>query len=303
MEKKSNKKGMIAVIALAFVILVGVIVLTIAISDMIKEKDGGVLKEDATQYTLAGVTNTNEEKSTLINWDETLGDTQDADGAYTEGYTSGNIGGNIGGNVGGNSNGNSGGNSGGLIGNILGGLFGGADDDDDAGSKVPVSQNSNSDSPQVPTSQNSNIEAGDVVTAPTTTKKSDNYDPIAEYEELTKNGDNVLSDHHNNKYIKLVSEKFGIKKELLVAIYSVPDTGNNFVLEFSGKRDKDGNVIKSPDTLTRVYQIDKNKNITVATGKVKGNIGVSYAEGTLCFNMIKTIVMPQYPEYFTGVEN
>lgn len=295
MEKKSNKKGMIAVIALAFVILVGVIVLTIAISDMIKEKDGGVLKEDATQYTLAGVTNTNEEKSTLINWDETLGDTQDADGAYTEVYTDGSIGGNVGGNpsgnVGGNSGDNSGGdsgdNSGGLIGNIIGGLFGG----------------SGGDSDDTATSQNSNIEAGDAVTAPTTTKKSDNYDPIAEYEELTKNGDNVLSDHHNNKYIKLVSEKFGVKKELLVAIYSVPDTGNNFVLEFSGKRDKDGNVVKSPDTLTRVYQIDKNKNITVATGKVKGNIGVSYAEGTLCFNMIKTIVMPQYPEYFTGVEN
>mgnify|MGYP006369920263 CR=1 FL=1 len=67
-------------------------------------------------------------------------------------------------------------------------------------------------------------------------------------------------------------------------------------------KDEDGNVIKSPDTLTKVYLIDKNKKVSVATGKTTGNIGVSYAEGTLCFNMIKTIVMPQYPEYFTGVE-
>lgn len=137
-----------------------------------------------------------------------------------------------------------------------------------------------------------------------TTQKSDtsNYDPIAEYEKLSKNGENQLSDHHNNKYIKLVSEKYNLDKDLLVAIYSEPDTGNNFVLEFSGKRNEEGNVIKSPDTLVKVYSIDKKQNICVATGKTTGNIGVSYAEGMLCFNMIKAIVMPQYPEYFTGVE-
>ncbi len=145
------------------------------------------------------------------------------------------------------------------------------------------------------------VEAGDNFTQ-STTKKNDIENPVKEYEKLTKNGDNILSDHHNNKFIKLVSEKFNVDNELLVAIYSEPDTGNNFVLEFSGKKDEDGNVIKSPDTLAKVYAIDKNKNIAVATGKTTGNIGVSYAEGTLCFNMIKTIVMPQYPEYFTGVE-
>lgn len=305
MEKESNQKGMRAVIALVVVILIGVVVLTIAFADMIKEKSGVLFKEDTTEYTLAGVTNNTEEKSTLINWSETEGDTQGANVGYTSGNigvnidgneggnAGGNEGDNAGGNEGGNAGGNDGGNTGGLLGGIFGGLFGGVrgDTDDTVNTKESTSQNSNS-----------NIEAGDVVTTPTTAKKSDEYDPVAEYEKLTKNGDNILSDHHNNKYIKLVSEKFGVDKELLVAIYSTPDTGNNFVLEFDGKRDKDGNVIKSPDTLTKVYQIDKNKNIVVATGKVKGNIGVSYAEGTLCFNMIKTIVMPQYPEYFTGVE-
>ncbi len=146
-----------------------------------------------------------------------------------------------------------------------------------------------------------NIDAGDNQTEPTT--KAEEYNPIAEYEKLSKNGDNILSDHHNNKFIKLISEKYNVDKDRLVAIYAEPDKGNNFVLEFSGELDEDGNVIKSPDTLTKVYAIDKDKNIAVATGKATGNIGVSYAEGTLCFNMIKTIVMPQYPEYFTGVEN
>lgn len=146
------------------------------------------------------------------------------------------------------------------------------------------------------------VEAGDNGTKETTKKNNNEYNPIQEYEKLTKNGENQLSDHHNNKYIKLVSEKFNVDTELLVAIYSEPNTGNNFVLEFSGKRNEDGNVIKSPDTLVKVYQIDKSKNITVATGKTTGNVGVSYAEGTLCFNMVKSIVMPQYPDYFTGVE-
>ncbi len=145
-----------------------------------------------------------------------------------------------------------------------------------------------------------NEDAGDRVTQATT--ENNTYDPVAEYEKLSKNGENQLSDHHNNKYIKLVSEKYGVDTELLVAIYSEPDTGNNFVLEFNGKRDEDGNVVKSPDTLNKVYHIDEDKNIAIATGKTKGNVGVSYEEGTLCFNMIKVVVMPQYPDYFTGVE-
>ena len=235
MDKKTNKKGMGIVIALAVAILVGVVIVTVIIVNMIKENGGLGSKEDTSLYSRADITTT--EKTTLINWDETVGETGSAD----------------------------------------------------------VQQQLNDNG-------GDNAQAGDVVTTPPTTQKSDKYDPVAEYEKLSKTGDNILSDHHNNKYIKLVSEKYNVDKELLVAIYSEPDTGNNFVLEFSGKRDEDGNVIKSPDTLTKVYSIDKNKKIAIATGKTTGNVGVSYAEGTLCFNMIKTIVMPQYPEYFTGVE-
>ena len=145
------------------------------------------------------------------------------------------------------------------------------------------------------------VEAGDEQIR-TTQETTTEYNPLEEYETLSKNGENQLSDHHDNKFIKLIAEKHGVDKELLVAIYSEPNTGNNFVLEFSGKRNEDGNVIKSPDTLVKVYSIDKSNNICVATGKASGNVGVSYAEGMLCFSMIKAVVMPQYPEYFSGVE-
>ena len=45
------------------------------------------------------------------------------------------------------------------------------------------------------------VEAGDKQTQATT--KVNSYNPVEEYEKLTKNGNNQLSDHHNNKYIKL----------------------------------------------------------------------------------------------------
>lgn len=125
---------------------------------------------------------------------------------------------------------------------------------------------------------------------------------IESYEALSVNGENKLSDHYDNQYIKLVNEKYGVDEELLVAIYSVPDTGTNFVLEFSGKKNLKGEYVKSPDTLVKVYQIDAAKNIKVATGKPTGNEGVSYAESVMTVAMIKTIVMEQYPDYFTGLQ-
>ncbi len=241
MAKKSNKKGIGAVIVLAVAILATVVILTVMITSMIKENGGLKKNEDTSLYSLAGVTNTTKE-------------------------------------------------------NKLDDFFA-SEDTQETGVHIETQDDANNfDEGFV------DVEAGDVQIQ--TTKKVDtsNYDPIAEYEKLSKTGENQLSDHHNNKYIKLVSDKYKVDKGLLVAIYSEPDTGNNFVLEFSGKKNEEGNVIKSPDTLVKVYSIDKKQNICVATGKTTGNIGVSYGEGMLCFNMIKTIVMPQYPEYFTGVE-
>lgn len=119
---------------------------------------------------------------------------------------------------------------------------------------------------------------------------------------LEKTGDNILSDRPDNEFIVLVSEKYNVDPEKLVAIYAVPDNGTNFVLEFSGERDASGEIIKSPDTLKKIHQIDKERNVTTATGSITGNVGVSYAEGKLVFYLVTNVVMPQYPDYFTGVQ-
>lgn len=124
---------------------------------------------------------------------------------------------------------------------------------------------------------------------------------VESYENLSVNGENMLSDHYDNEFIQLVSNKYGVDSDLLVAIYSVPDSGTNFVLQFSGKK-KGEEYVKSPDTLEKVYQIDKDRNIKVATGTSSGNEGVSYAESVMCMAMVKKLVMTQYPNYFTGLE-
>ncbi len=173
--------------------------------------------------------------------------------------------------------------------NQIGELLGGANGDETSGdvsANVQVNQGS--------------VNVNQDNTSPIATTEND---AVAYYEQLSKNGDNILSDHYENEFIKLISTNYNVDSDLLVAIYSEPDTGNNFVLQFNGTRDSGGNIVKSPDTLEKVYQIDIDRNVKVATGTQSGNVGVSYAEGIFCFNMVKSLVMEQYPDYFTGLKD
>ena len=120
-------------------------------------------------------------------------------------------------------------------------------------------------------------------------------------EEFTKTGDNQISDSPDNEFIKLVVNEKGANSERLVAIYAVPDLGNNFVLEFDNKRDSDGNIIRSPKTLKRIYHINKERSITVATGKPTGNEGVDYGTSLMTYYLVTDVVMPEFPDYFSDV--
>ncbi len=121
-------------------------------------------------------------------------------------------------------------------------------------------------------------------------------------EEFTKTGDNHISDSPNNEFIKLIVEKRKVDPELLVAIYAVPDLGNNFVLEFDDKRDENGEIIRSPKNLKRIYHINKERNITVATGKPIGNEGVDYGTSLMTYYLVTDVVMPEFPDYFSDVD-
>ncbi len=119
-----------------------------------------------------------------------------------------------------------------------------------------------------------------------------------------KNGDNYLSDAPNNEFIDLISRTYNVDKKALVAIYSVPDSGTNYVLEFKASGLINKTYEKSPDNLKRVYHIGlaPERKISYTSGNlVGGNYNCSGAEGMVVFNLVKTTVMEQYPEYFEGV--
>lgn len=110
-----------------------------------------------------------------------------------------------------------------------------------------------------------------------------------------KNGDNYLSDDPQNEFIKIITSAYDVKAKALVAIYSVPDSGTNYVLQFNSKN----NYEKSVDNLYRVYHIGlaPERKISYTSGYI-GNYNCSMAEGAIVFNLVKTQVMPQYPDYF-----
>ncbi len=125
---------------------------------------------------------------------------------------------------------------------------------------------------------------------------------VAGVEIPDKNGDNYLSDDPNNEFIKLVSQEYGVDSKALVAIYSVPDSGTNYVLQFKK------NVLtydKSPDGLVKVYHIGAapEREISYTDGKSVGgdHYNCSAAEGVIVFSLVQSKVMPQYPTYFNGV--
>lgn len=118
-----------------------------------------------------------------------------------------------------------------------------------------------------------------------------------------KNGDNYLSDDPNNEFIDLIADKYNVDKAALVAIYSVPDSGTNYVLQFKESREQK-EYVKSPDNLDRVYHIGAapERKISYTSGKLlTGNYNCEGPEGMLVFNLVKTTVMEQYPDYFVGV--
>lgn len=120
-------------------------------------------------------------------------------------------------------------------------------------------------------------------------------------EEFTKTGENQISVSADNEFIKLVVQEKGAEAERLVAIYAIPDLGNNFVLEFDNKYDDNGNIIRSPKTLKKIYHINKERKITVATGKPTGNEGVDYGTSLMTYYLVTDVVMPEFPDYFTDV--
>ncbi len=119
-----------------------------------------------------------------------------------------------------------------------------------------------------------------------------------------KNGENFLTDDPNNEFIDLIADTYNVDKKALIAIYSVPDSGTNYVLQFKASGLINKTYEKSPDNLYRVYHIGlaPERTVSYTSGNLlTGNHNCTGAEGMVVFNLVKTTVMEQYPDYFEGV--
>ncbi len=118
-----------------------------------------------------------------------------------------------------------------------------------------------------------------------------------------KNGDNYLTDDSNNEFIKLIANTYNLDPASLVAIYSVPDSGTNYVLRFK-KNILTGKYEKSVDNLYYVYHIGAapERKISYTNGQLVlgDHHNCEAAEGVMVFNLVQTMVMEQYPDYFEG---
>ena len=108
--------------------------------------------------------------------------------------------------------------------------------------------------------------------------------PFISDEEMSKleesEAEVYFSDNPNNKYIVQVVNKYGVDSSNLIALIKVNATfPSAMVLEFSGKRDANGELVMTYSELKYVYNIDETKNTLVKASKNgTGNDGVSFVE-------------------------
>lgn len=121
---------------------------------------------------------------------------------------------------------------------------------------------------------------------PETTENSGKQTPVTYY-----------SENPNNKYISAVVSKYGVDASTLVALIktnsSVPGAT---VLQFSGEKDSNGNLIKTKETLKYVYDVRDSGDIMKASGKKNDNDGYSYVESYVNYNLAVKYIIPQLDE-------
>lgn len=111
------------------------------------------------------------------------------------------------------------------------------------------------------------------------------------------NAEVYFSDNPNNKYIVQVVNKYGVDSSNLVALVKVNATfPSAMVLEFSGKRDANGELVMTYSELKYVYNIDESKGTLVKASKNGiGNDGVSFVESKILFALMENYFCPELP--------
>lgn len=108
------------------------------------------------------------------------------------------------------------------------------------------------------------------------------------------NGKMLVDKSYTNQFIRSVSSARGIDASLLVAVYSYPDSGQNYVFEFNNS------VARAANDIRRVYLLDSSGNITSVAAAASGEKeNLSSTENWFCMNvLIKGVIFPAIKDQF-----
>ena len=136
---------------------------------------------------------------------------------------------------------------------------------------------------------------------PTTTTKKYQSNPLVSDEDMEKiensDAEVYFTDNPENKYIIAIADKYGSKKENLIALVKVnAEFPSVYVLEFSGKRDSNGELLMTYDEFKYVYEINESKNTIVKASKNGlDNDGVNFVEAKILVTLTKEYFIPELP--------
>lgn len=139
----------------------------------------------------------------------------------------------------------------------------------------------------------------------TTTKKNSGNSLISDddREKLENSKAEVFfTDNPDNEYITAISEKYGVKKENLVALIKVNAEYPTITLfEFSGKKDKNGELVMTYNEFKFLYKIYQEDNRIIKASKSGWkNDGVNFIEAKINIFLAKKYLIPELPSLKTN---
>lgn len=106
-----------------------------------------------------------------------------------------------------------------------------------------------------------------------------------------------ISENPDNSYICRVAEKYGSDKANLIAFIKInATTPGATVLEFSGKRDSNGDLIVMAEELKYVYDVLDGKEIKRASADGKNNDGYNKIAAKVAFMLGEKYLVPSIDE-------
>lgn len=112
----------------------------------------------------------------------------------------------------------------------------------------------------------------------------------------TEGSDSIFTTNPENKFIKTVSETYGVNPDFLAALYT-ESADNNYVWQFDGTYGEDGKPVRTPETLKYVYALDKNCSNLQRTDGESEFLNCPRQTAIVVFEATKQLLIPKFQEY------